>query len=254
LARPLHFTDDALLLAAYEVFRDHGMEATTAEIAKRAGASEGTLFKRFTSKWGLFHAVMEKTGEVGLAWTLGLAARVGRGALADELEDASNEGIDFFRLVVPIHMISGISRQHTKMLSEAWAQEHPALTARRRIEGYFEAERRSGRIGKVDVEVTARIFQGTLYNFAVSELLTGPYESSPLPQEKFVRHFVGTLLAGIVRPGERSSPLSHTSSAPAKKTEKTPAKKTATKKTATKKTATKKTATRPPASRPSKSR
>lgn len=227
MARPVHFTDDALLLAAYEVFRDHGMEATTAEIAKRAGASEGTLFKRFNSKWGLFHAVMEKTGEVGTAWTIGLSARVGRGPLAHELEEAANEGIDFFRLVVPIHMISGISRQHTKMLSEAWAHEHPALTARRRIEGYFEAERRLGRIGKVDVEVTARIFQGTLYNFAVSELLTGPYETSPLPQEKFVRHFVATLLAGIVDP----------SPAPARP------KRRATVKVATEKRATEKRAT-----------
>lgn len=198
MARPLHFTDDALLLAAYEVFRDHGMEATTAEIARRAGASEGTLFKRFQSKWGLFHAVLEKTTEVGMAWTEGLAARVGRGPLADELEAASHQGIEFFRLAVPLHMMSGISREHTKMLSTQWAREHPALTARRHIEGYFEAERRLGRIGRVDVEVTARIFQGTLYNFAVSEILTGPYEASPLPQDKFVRHFVTTLLSGIV--------------------------------------------------------
>ncbi len=209
MARPTHFTDDALLVAAYEVFRDHGMEATTAEIARRAGSSEGTLFKRFQSKWGLFHAVMEKTNEVGMAWTAGLADRVGRGALADELEGASHEGIDFFRLAVPLHMMSGISREHTRMLATAWAHEHPALTARRRIEGYFQAERRLGRIGKVDVEATARIFQGTLYNFAVSEILTGPYEASPLPQGKFVRHFVGTLLHGIVQPrsaAEESSP------------------------------------------------
>gem|GEM_PF-566728 len=255
MARPLHFTDDALLLAAYEVFREQGMEATTAEIARRAGSSEGTLFKRFNSKWGLFHAVMEKTNELGTTWTVGLTERAGRGRLADELEDAANQGIDFFRLVVPLHMMSGISRQHTKMLSTSWANEHPALTARRRIEGYFEAERRIGRIGKVDVEVTARIFQGTLYNFAVSEILTGPYEPSPLPQEKFVRHFVVTLLAGIVRPSSepaRSSSLD----APTKKTakKKTPTKKAPSKQAPTARAAPKKTAKREPASRSSKTR
>lgn len=173
------------------------MDATTAEIARRAGSSEGTLFKRFQSKWGLFHAVMEKAHDGGRTWTSRLSERVGRRTIAEELEEAANEGIDFFRLVVPLHMLSGLSTEHTKMLTRHWSEHHPALEARRRMEGYFEAERRLGRIRRVDVEVTARIFQGTLYNFAVSELLTGPYEPSPLPQEKFVRHFVETLLSGI---------------------------------------------------------
>lgn len=197
MARPLHFTDDALLQAAYDVFKEHGMEATTAEIARRAGASEGTLFKRFQSKLGLFHALLERTNELGRAWTDGFAARAGRGKIEDELEEAANEGIEFFRLSAPLHMVSGMSSEHMKMAAKSWGDQHPAMEARRRIEGYFEAERRLGRIGKVDVEVVARIFQGAIYNFAVMEILTGPYEPSPLPQAKFVRHFVTTLLHGI---------------------------------------------------------
>lgn len=197
MARPLHFTDDALLQAAYDVFREQGMDATTAEIARRAGASEGTLFKRFQSKWGLFHAVMDHTQHLGDSWIDGLPAKVGKGKLADQLEAIASEGIDFFRIVVPLHMVSGSSPAHVKMGQKKWGEKHPALESRRKMEGYFEAERRLGRIGKVDVEVLARTFMGAIYNFAVMEIMTAPYEPTPLPQEKFVRHLVSMLLHGI---------------------------------------------------------
>jgi AcrR family transcriptional regulator len=206
LARPAHFTDDALLQAAYDVFREQGMDATTAEIARRAGASEGTLFKRFQSKAGLFHAVLGHSHQLGDAWTDGLAPKVGAGRLADQLEAIAGEGIDFFRVVVPLHMVSGMSPSYARTAPEAWGKSHPALEARRKLEGYFEAERRLGRVGKVDVEVLARTFMGALYNFAVMEVMTAPYEPSPLPQEKFVRHLVAMLLHGIAGEGPRDRP------------------------------------------------
>lgn len=205
LARPVHFPDDTLLQAAYDVFREHGMDATTAEIARRAGASEGTLFKRFRSKAGLFHAVLERSQQLGDAWTDRLPARVGAGKLAEQLESIAGEGIDFFRVVVPLHM-AGMSPAFAERAAQSWGQSHPALEARRRLEGYFEAERRLGRVGKVDVEVLARTFMGALYNFAVMEVMTAPYEPSPLPQEKFVRHLVAMLLHGIAGEGPKGRP------------------------------------------------
>jgi AcrR family transcriptional regulator len=206
LARPTHFTDDALLQAAYEVFRDDGVDATTAEIARRAGASEGTLFKRFQSKWGLFYAVMEHSQRLGDAWIDGLVAKVGKGRLADQLEAIASEGIDFFRIVVPLHMVAGMSRGNREMCQKEWGDKHPALEARRKMEGYFEAERRLGRIGKVDVEVLARTFMGALYNFAVMESMTARHEANPLPHEKFVRHLVAMLLHGIAGPESKPKP------------------------------------------------
>jgi AcrR family transcriptional regulator len=196
MARPSTIEDDDLIEAARLVFVEKGMNATTAEIARQAGVSEGTLFKRFKSKWELFHAVMLSIEARGKRWTGSLPGRVGQGELQGELEDVASEGIEFFRLLVPLNMMSGISPEHTEIAKEKWGKSHPALESRRAFEAYFDGERKAGRIGKVDAEVLARTFTGSLYNFVVMELLTGPLEAQPMSQARFVRLFVDLLLQG----------------------------------------------------------
>ena len=56
--RPRLISDEQLLAVAREVFLERGIQATTGEVAKRAGASEGTIFHRFGSKDALFRAAM----------------------------------------------------------------------------------------------------------------------------------------------------------------------------------------------------
>lgn len=46
--------------AAEQVFAESGLEASTAEIAERAGVGEGTLFRRFPTKDDLIDAVLER--------------------------------------------------------------------------------------------------------------------------------------------------------------------------------------------------
>ena len=41
------------------MFLERGIRATTLEVAKRAGVSEGAVFHRFKSKEGLFSAAMD---------------------------------------------------------------------------------------------------------------------------------------------------------------------------------------------------
>jgi AcrR family transcriptional regulator len=48
-----------IIEAATEVFAEHGLEASTADIAARAGVGEGTLFRRFESKDDLIDAIIE---------------------------------------------------------------------------------------------------------------------------------------------------------------------------------------------------
>lgn len=200
MSRPATIEDDDLIEAARATFAELGMRATTAEIARRAGVSEGILFKRFRSKWELFHAVMLHIDRRGRAWTDGLSARVGRGVLFEELEAIAHEGIDFFRLLVPMHMMSGSSPEHTEIAKKEWGNTHPALESRRSFEAYFEAERKLGRIGAVDAEVLARTFTGSIYNFVVMEIITGPLEAQPMSQARFVRVYVEMLLGGIAGP------------------------------------------------------
>jgi len=54
-----------LLDAAVEVFAEQGLEASTAEIARRAGVGQGTVFRRFPTKDDLVAAiVVDRLGEI----------------------------------------------------------------------------------------------------------------------------------------------------------------------------------------------
>ncbi len=50
---------ERIIAAAIEVFAERGLEASTAEIAQRAGVGEATLFRRFPSKDDLIMAIVE---------------------------------------------------------------------------------------------------------------------------------------------------------------------------------------------------
>jgi AcrR family transcriptional regulator len=50
---------ERIIAAAIEVFGERGLEASTAEIAHRAGVGEATLFRRFPSKDDLVIAIVE---------------------------------------------------------------------------------------------------------------------------------------------------------------------------------------------------
>jgi AcrR family transcriptional regulator len=50
---------ERIIAAAIEVFAEHGLDASTAVIAHRAGVGEATLFRRFPSKDDLIQAIVE---------------------------------------------------------------------------------------------------------------------------------------------------------------------------------------------------
>jgi len=197
MARPITISDDSLLAAARDVFLEHGIRATSAEVARRAKVSEGTLFKRFHTKEALFHAAMTASLEGDSARFVGsLLERVGKGALRTQLEEVALLGIEFFRKVVPLHMMSwsnpGVPGKPVNAKGE-----HRAMEGRRLFEGYFEGERRAGRLRAVDVSVLARTFMGAIYNFVAMEVLVGDDDPLPMPAETFARGFVDILLHGI---------------------------------------------------------
>lgn len=48
-----------IIEAAAEAFREHGLEVSVAEIARRAGVGSGTLFRNFPTKQDLIRAILE---------------------------------------------------------------------------------------------------------------------------------------------------------------------------------------------------
>jgi AcrR family transcriptional regulator len=54
MPRPVSIQDDVILRAAREIFLEKGWDATTSEIAAKAGVSNGIIFKRFKTKGDSF--------------------------------------------------------------------------------------------------------------------------------------------------------------------------------------------------------
>src|SRR4029079_11007196 len=105
MARPVSIKDETIIEAAKQVFLERGIQATTAEVAERAGVSEGTVFKRFRSKLDLFRAAMEDQLAVP-DWTKQLHTRVGKGDPKENLFEMGMRIIAFFRELMPLMMMS----------------------------------------------------------------------------------------------------------------------------------------------------
>jgi AcrR family transcriptional regulator len=202
MARPVSIKDETILAAAREVFLERGIQATTAEVAERAGVSEGTVFKRFRSKVDLFRAAMnDHLGEA--LWLRLLAERVGKGDLRENLFEAGMSIIAFFRNLLPFMMMAWSNPGPDGLPAFLSAPNPPPLQALKKLSGFFEAEMRAGRIRRHDPEVVARSFIGPLQNYVFFEIVHRAQAELPLAQETFVRGLVNLLWSGL-EPGASS--------------------------------------------------
>src|SRR5436305_3431267 len=99
MARPQSIRDEDILEAARAVFLEGGYQATTAQVAERAGVSEGSLFKRFKSKDDLFRAAMVP-GLAQLDWLTVLAEAPGDHSLEERLFVVGMRLVAHFRTVL----------------------------------------------------------------------------------------------------------------------------------------------------------
>jgi AcrR family transcriptional regulator len=197
MSRPVTISDELILDAARDVFLEHGIRGTTAEVASRAGVSEGIVFKRFKTKEALFHAAMQGKAIDTVGWVSTLPARVGKGELKDQLYDIGMACAKLFEGIIPLHMHAYANRRPDDRSSPFGDHaEPPPLTARKRLTSYFEAERKLGRLGDVDADVMSRAFLGSIYNFISLELMMAGAEAHPMPKSTFVRGLVDVLLGG----------------------------------------------------------
>src|SRR5262245_51508927 len=109
MTRPSTITNEQILQAAREVFLAKGIQATTAEVAERAGVAEGSIFKRFTTKQELFLRAMEPTLQ-DPEFLRKLPQRVGKGDLRRHLFEFGKEMLAFLRPLLPLMMMSWSNR------------------------------------------------------------------------------------------------------------------------------------------------
>lgn len=196
MARPTVIRDETIIEAAREVFLARGIRATTAEVAERAGVSEGSIFKRFKSKVELFRAAMRAQLEEP-DFTRTLAERVGKGAIVDNLVDVGLEVVAFFRTITPLMMMAWSNPGPDGIPCLLHEPNPPPLRIIKKLTAFFEAEMRAGRLRRHDPEVAARTFLGALQNFVVFEVIFKSHEELPLPAETFVRGLVNLFWVGI---------------------------------------------------------
>ncbi|MEO6953954.1 MAG: helix-turn-helix domain-containing protein [Polyangia bacterium] len=196
MGRPTTISDPQILDAARAVFLERGIAATTAEVARKAGVAEGSIFKRWPTKQALFYAALTPDTEEP-AWLQTLALRAGRGDMVATLTDVAMEAIGFFRTLLPLFMMCWSNPSSTGLATPLDIPNSKPVRILKKLAGYFEAEMSAGRMARRDAEVVARTFIGAIQNFAFLELLDRNHEELPLPAEMFVRSLVHLLWHGV---------------------------------------------------------
>ena len=199
MARPPTIKDAQILQAAREVFLEKGITATTAEVARRAGVAEGSLFNRFKTKHDLFRAAMQDQMEEP-PWLDLLDRRVGLGDVRETLFDVGQEIVQFYRRLMPLMMMSWSNPKAG--LPEL--QHDAPLRVLHRVTSFFAAEMQAGRLRRHDPEILARGFLGGLSNYVFFQILLSAQKEMSMPVDVFLRGLLDLLWTGVapVSPGE----------------------------------------------------
>ncbi len=168
MGRPRRISEDDVLAAARAAFVEQGFAASTREIARRAGISEGVLFQRHGTKAELFFAAMDPPA---FRWDRVFGRRAPIVDARARLEALVQGLIDYFRQAVPV-LLPLLS--HPEFRFEAFARRHPGsslTTLRRDIVEHLAAEQKAGRIGPVDLGPAALALISLGHSVAVFERL-----------------------------------------------------------------------------------
>jgi AcrR family transcriptional regulator len=193
MGRPSHIDNPTLIAAARAVFLERGPAATTADVAARAGVSEGTLFKRFKSKEALFRQALQPTQEIPNVIER-LASMAGQGDLRENLVQICVELIRVFEQTMPL-MILGYG--HGLEAEQQEVQQPAPIRARLQLAAFLEAEIRAGRMRRVEPEVAAAMLLGCLMNYLFTYILMPNKALLPMPAEVYVRSMVQTFWTGF---------------------------------------------------------
>lgn len=193
MARTQSIDDETILTAAREVFLERGPSATTQEIARRAGVSEGTIFKRFGTKDELLiHSMRMIQSPVTESVMRDLLAM---DDLGEALGSLALSLLSFYRSIVPRMML--ISSCHLRP-EEFFVDdvEPPPIRVLKSVMTYVHAEQKAGRIRVCDPEIVARNLVGVMLSFAVAEH-NGFNRWLPMTDQTLIRGIVDTLINGI---------------------------------------------------------
>lgn len=155
------------------MFLERGIRATTADVAERAGISEGAIFHRFRSKDALFRAAMRFDPEQLPDVIATLPSRVGEPDLRATLVDVATRMLEVGRVALPVMMMSWSNPAGEYALAKLPKRTSGYGRVLRAVRAFFEGEVESGRLRPAAPDLLARIFMGSLHHYCWSEILLG---------------------------------------------------------------------------------
>ena len=193
MARPVTITDEQILKAARNVFLKDGIGASTVEIARLAGVSEGSIFRRFATKEALFRAAIKPPAVP--SWVRELNFLSGKGDMRDNLRQIAHEIIRFMQQRMPLVML-GWSHKPSSDTSVADEDEPAVVRDSRRFAQFLQHEVDRGRLRPCNVQMVARLLLGPCINVVQDSVL----REQPLGAEeidRFADDLIETLWEGI---------------------------------------------------------
>ena len=188
MARTATITSDQILEAARAVFLEQGVNATTVDVANRAGISSASIFKHFPTKDALFLAAMSETST--RIWNAELEAAVGHGdTKADLLLIANRIAMYTADLLPRMMMLRSSGQQHPFPAAPRVEDDFVALTS------YLGREMALGRIARGDPTVPALALLHANAGYAMSVAVQAARPS--FDTSGFLEDFVLMLWQGL---------------------------------------------------------
>ena len=161
-------TRERILVAAREVMLGKGLiRATTKEIARAAGLSEGTLYNHFANKEELFLCTLNELPSGFVSLVRGVQERAGTETVRSVLEQIARSALDFYGEAIPMGASffadPELLARHRELLQQRGAGPQRANEA---VAAYLRAEQKLGRVRvEADPEAVAYMLLGALYQY-----------------------------------------------------------------------------------------
>lgn len=195
MARPRSIDDEQLLDSLRTTFLELGPGASTQELARRAGVSEGTLFKRYGTKRRLFAAAMRLPEIEDIPGFADMASMAGKGSLEETLVQLALAMHGYLTALLPLIQMIAANGKLTPLDFRGLLgsdDQAPPFVARAAFRSLFEREIELGRLRRTDPEMLAVLFVGPIVHDC--HLRNHFPEAMQGDASDFVRSFVRSFL------------------------------------------------------------
>jgi AcrR family transcriptional regulator len=192
-------TRERIIQATKEVMQARGLAgATTREIARAAGCSEGTLYNYFESKEELFLCVLREQLPSFIALIMALPQRAGSGTVRENLEEVAHGALTFYHQAVPMgDSVFAEPKLLARLREEIRKRNVGPHKANEGVAAYLRAEQLLARVsGDASPRAIADLLLGACFQQAHHLHFLG--EAMPDgAEERFVKDIMDILMDGL---------------------------------------------------------